>query len=76
MLKPGYAPFYVRARRWVPTRSVNGERFDLAHQLLPVAMRYPSPLANSRIPYLMGRSAAGSTTRRDSTTTATPPRGT
>jgi glycosyltransferase involved in cell wall biosynthesis len=31
-----------------------GERFDVAHQLLPLAMRYPSPLAGLGIPYLIG----------------------
>lgn len=54
MLKPGYVPFYVRARRWVRGASARGERFDLAHQPVPVAMRYPSPVAGLGIPFLMG----------------------
>lgn len=54
LLKPGYVPFYLHARRWVRSALARGERFDLAHQLLPVAMRYPSPVAGLGIPYLIG----------------------
>lgn len=54
MLKPGYLPFYVRARRWVRQALARGEQFDLAHQPLPVAMRYPSPVVGLGIPYLLG----------------------
>src|SRR3954467_12115700 len=51
LMKPGYFSFYIRARRWIRAAGARGEHFDLAHQLLPVAMRYPSPLANQPIPY-------------------------
>lgn len=54
MLKPGWAPFYHRVRRWMEAARGRGERFDVAHQLLPLAMRYPSPLARFDIPYLIG----------------------
>ena len=54
MLKPGYVPFYFRARRWVRQALARGERFDLAHQLVPVAMRYPCPVRGLGIPYLIG----------------------
>jgi glycosyltransferase involved in cell wall biosynthesis len=54
MLKPGYVPFYRGARRWIRDALARGERFDVAHQLLPVAMRYPSPAAGLGIPYMMG----------------------
>jgi glycosyltransferase involved in cell wall biosynthesis len=54
MLKPAYVPFYVKARRWVRRAMAQGERFDLAHQPLPVAMRYPSPVAGLGIPYVVG----------------------
>jgi glycosyltransferase involved in cell wall biosynthesis len=54
MLKPGYLPFAVRARRWVRRALAAGERFDVAHQPAPVAMRYPSPLAGLGIPYVLG----------------------
>ncbi|MGH3070413.1 MAG: glycosyltransferase [Streptosporangiaceae bacterium] len=54
MLKPGYVPFYFRARRWIRQALAHGERFDLAHQPVPVAMRYPCPAAGLGIPYLIG----------------------
>jgi glycosyltransferase involved in cell wall biosynthesis len=54
MLKPGYLPFYFKARRWIRQALAAGERFDIAHQPVPVAMRYPSPLAGLGIPYIMG----------------------
>jgi glycosyltransferase involved in cell wall biosynthesis len=54
MLKPGYLPFYRGARRWIRDALARGERFDVAHQLLPVAMRFPSPAAGLGLPYFMG----------------------
>ena len=54
MLKPGYVPFYRGARRWIREAFERGERFDVAHQLLPVAMRYPSPAAGLGIPFFIG----------------------
>jgi glycosyltransferase involved in cell wall biosynthesis len=54
MLKPGYVPFYFRARRWIRRALAQGERFDLAHQLVPVAMRYPCPVRGLGIRYLIG----------------------
>lgn len=54
LLKPGYPVFYERARRWIAEARRHGEQFDVAHQVTPVAMRYPSPLARSGIPYLIG----------------------
>jgi glycosyltransferase involved in cell wall biosynthesis len=54
MLKPAYVSFYVKARRWIQQALVRGERFDLAHQLVPLAMRYPSPVAGLGIPYIIG----------------------
>jgi glycosyltransferase involved in cell wall biosynthesis len=54
MLKPAYVPFYVRARRWIKAALERGERFDVAHQPAPVAMRYPSPVVGLGIPYLIG----------------------
>ena len=50
LMKPGYFSFYLRSRRWIRAAQARGEHFDLAHQLLPVAMRYPSPLANQPVP--------------------------
>lgn len=54
MLKPGYLYFYWKARRWIRQALARGERFDLAHQPVPVALRYPSPLAGFDIPYIVG----------------------
>lgn len=54
LLKPGYIPFYLRARRWIGRSLANGERFDLAYQPVPVAMRYPSPVAGLGIPFVLG----------------------
>lgn len=59
MLKPGYLPFYVRARRWIRRARAAGETFDVAHQPVPVAMRYPSPLAGLGIPYVIGPVGGG-----------------
>jgi glycosyltransferase involved in cell wall biosynthesis len=54
MLKPGYVPFYFRARRWIRAAQARGERFDVAFQPVPVAMRYPSPVAGLGIPLVIG----------------------
>ncbi|MET0931948.1 MAG: glycosyltransferase, partial [Aeromicrobium sp.] len=54
LAKPAYVPFHVRARRWIRDAHRRGEHFDVAHQPLPVAMRYPSPLAGMGIPYVLG----------------------
>ena len=54
ILKPGYPIFAARARGWLQAAARSGRKFDVAHQVTPVAMRYPSPLASSGIPYLVG----------------------
>ncbi len=54
MLKPGYISFYVQARRWLKNRLRSGETFDVAHQITPVAVRYPCPAAGLGIPLLLG----------------------
>ena len=54
MLKPGYVPFYLLARRWIRAALARGERFDIAHQPVPVAARYPSPVAGLGIPFVIG----------------------
>lgn len=54
MLKPGYVSFYFKARRWIRQALGRGERFDIAHQPVPVAMRYPSPVTGMGIPYIIG----------------------
>ena len=59
LLKPGYAAFHLRARRWTRAALARGERFDVAHQPAPVATRYPSPLAGLGIPWLLGPVGGG-----------------
>lgn len=54
MLKPGYVSFYFRARRWLKRQLKAGEKFDLAHQITPLALRYPSPAAGLGIPLIIG----------------------
>lgn len=54
MLKPGYLPFYRSARRWLKQALAEGEHFDLSHQPVPVAMRYPSPAAGLGLPFVIG----------------------
>ena len=54
LLKPGYLAFDVHARRWIRDAERRGEHFDVAHQVGPVAMRYPSPLRAFSIPYIVG----------------------
>jgi glycosyltransferase involved in cell wall biosynthesis len=54
LLKPGWVPFYLRARRWIRQRLAEGERFDLAYQVNPVAIRYPCPAIGLGIPFVIG----------------------
>lgn len=54
MLLPGYIRFYIGARRWIRQRLAEGERFDVAFQPVPVALRYPSPVAGLGIPFVVG----------------------
>lgn len=54
LLQPGYVPFYARARRYVRARLAAGVRFDVAHQVTPVALRYPSPVVGLGVPVVLG----------------------
>jgi glycosyltransferase involved in cell wall biosynthesis len=54
LLKPWYPLFHHHCRRWLAEAHSRGESFDVAHQPVPVAMRYPSPLAHTDIPYVLG----------------------
>lgn len=53
-LKPGYIRFYARARRWIRTALSQGERFDVIHQISPLALRYPSPAVGIAAPLIIG----------------------
>ena len=59
ILKPGYVPFYFRARRWIRKALASGHHFDLVHQPVPVAMRYPSPAAGLGLPLVIGPVGGG-----------------
>jgi glycosyltransferase involved in cell wall biosynthesis len=59
MLKPGYISFYMRARRWIKNRLRSGEKFDVAHQVTPASLRYPSPASGLGIPLLIGPVGGG-----------------
>lgn len=54
MAKPGYGFFRRRAERWIADALAAGRRWDLAHQLTPIALRHVSPLARFDIPYVIG----------------------
>jgi len=54
LLKPGWVPFYLRSRHWIRAQLAAGERFDLAYQANPVAIRYPSPVVGFGIPFVIG----------------------
>lgn len=54
MLNPGYVPFAWHSRHWIRSSLSRGERFDVAHQVAPVSLRYGSPLSGSGIPYVVG----------------------
>jgi glycosyltransferase involved in cell wall biosynthesis len=54
LAKPDVPVLHRRALRWIRAALASGRRFDLAHQLLPRAPRYATPLAGLDIPYLIG----------------------
>ncbi len=54
MLKPSYVSFYRNARQWIGDALRQGRCFDIGHQFTPIALRYPSPLAQFSIPYVLG----------------------
>ena len=54
LFKPGYVPFYLRCRRWIKRSLADGERFDIAHQVIPMAMRYPCPAVGLGLPVVIG----------------------
>ncbi|WP_406648184.1 glycosyltransferase family 4 protein [Aliisedimentitalea scapharcae] len=54
MLKPAW-PYFARCvGHWLRSALNRGAHFDLAHQLMPQAARYASPLRRFAIPYLIG----------------------
>jgi glycosyltransferase involved in cell wall biosynthesis len=54
MGKPAWPVFASHVRRWLKSALAQGEHFDITHQLMPQAARYPSPLRHFAIPYIIG----------------------
>jgi len=54
MLKPAFPIFSRHVRRWMAEAKTRGEHFDIAHQVMPQAPRYASPLRHSSVPYVLG----------------------
>jgi hypothetical protein len=54
MLKPAWPVFARHVRRWIETALRSDEGFDIAHQLMPQAARYASPLRHFDLPYIIG----------------------
>lgn len=54
MLKPAWPVFARHVRRWIAAEAAVGCTFDLAHQLMPQAARYASPLRHFDTPYVIG----------------------
>lgn len=54
MAKPAYPVFARRVRKWLTAALADGEIFDLAHQIMPQAARYPVPFRHFDIPYIVG----------------------
>jgi glycosyltransferase involved in cell wall biosynthesis len=54
MAKPAWPVFARKVRRWIDAAQARGEGFDLAHQLMPQAARYPTPLRHFDMPYVIG----------------------
>ncbi|MCX7300644.1 MAG: glycosyltransferase family 4 protein [Rhodobacterales bacterium] len=54
MLKPAWPMFSSHVKRWIKAALARGETFDVAHQLMPQAARYASPLRHFDIPFVIG----------------------
>ena len=54
MAKPGIPFFFRWARGWIRAARRRGERIDVAHQILPRALRYASPMRGTGVPAVIG----------------------
>jgi glycosyltransferase involved in cell wall biosynthesis len=54
MVKPGWPLLARHARRWIREELAQGRRFDLAHQITPIALRHASPFRHFDMPYVIG----------------------
>lgn len=59
MAKPFWPLFARQVKRWLRTELARGTSFDIAHQILPQAMRHASPLRDTGIPYVIGPLGGG-----------------
>lgn len=59
MAKPWLPVFGRKVAAWVRSARARGQVFDIAHQLLPQAMRHASPLRHLDIPYVIGPLGGG-----------------
>lgn len=59
MVKPALPLFGRQVRRWLRQALREGRRFDIAHQILPQAMRYACPLRGLGLPYVIGPLGGG-----------------
>ena len=62
MLKPTYIDFYRKSLLQIRQLQAAGEHFEIFHQLTPIAIRYPSPLVNFDVPYILGPLSGGLST--------------
>jgi glycosyltransferase involved in cell wall biosynthesis len=53
-VKPGYLRFHRGVRSWIRRELARGRRWDLAHQVSPLAIRYPSPAIGLVRPLVIG----------------------
>lgn len=58
IVKPGYLPYYIKARRFLK-QLLATRQFDVIHHLSPFAWRYPSPAAGLGVPLVRGPVAGG-----------------
>jgi glycosyltransferase involved in cell wall biosynthesis len=65
LAKPGYLLFHRRARAWIRTAVRQGRRWDVVHQLAPLAIRYASPATGLVDPLVIGPLAGSVPTPRD-----------
>lgn len=59
MAKLGWPLFCHQVKGWLREALARGEQFDIAHQMLPQAMRHASPLRHFPIPYVIGPLGGG-----------------
>jgi glycosyltransferase involved in cell wall biosynthesis len=54
MLKPAFPIFSRLVRNFMAEATARGEHFDIAHQVMPQAPRYATPLRHASVPYVLG----------------------